>query len=426
MIIRRIVIPAVVLLIPGISAGAEARDWPAWRGPAGNGTAAEGEYPIEFSNEQHVAWKAELPGRGSSTPCVWGDAIFITCLIDDQDAVCRYDFDGNLKWTETLGPGRAGKHPNGSGANPSPTTDGECVVVYYKSGTLAALDFGGNILWKKNLQKEYGKDTLWWDLGTSPILCEGKVIVAVMQGAESKQGEKAESYLAAFDLKNGDVVWREPRNYKRPVESDQAYTTPSIVEIDGNNQIVVWGADYLTGHDPQTGTKLWECGGFNPKEVGMQRVIASQAIGSGIAVVPNRRGDFLTAVRLGGKGDVSESSPVWEKHGVGADVPTPVIAGNDVYVLSDRGAVTKLDLSTGEEVWSHDLPRAKSNYYASPVLAGDLLYCSREDGVVFVARVGDKFELVADNRLDEPVLATPIPVRNGLLIRGPEHLYWIK
>jgi outer membrane protein assembly factor BamB len=401
-------------------AAAAADNWPQWRGPTADGVAADGEYPVEFSNEKDVAWKVTLPGVGCSTPAVWDDAIFVTCGIDGNDGVVCYGMDGEERWRKTLGPERAGKHANGSGSNPSPVTDGERVVVYFKSGSLACYDFAGKELWQINVQDKFGKDTLWWDLGTSPVLADGKVIVAVMQDGDS--------YLAAFDVKNGELAWKEPRQFERPEESDQAYTTPEVVSIDGQDQLVVWGADHLTGHDLATGKMIWQCGGFNPNEEGYWRVIASAATEGGIAVVPYGRGNFVAGVRLGGEGDVTKSARLWEKEGraIGADVPAPVAKDGRAYLLGDKGRIACLDVKTGDEVWTYELPRNRNKYYASPMLAGDKLYCVREDGAVLVGRVSeDGFELLAENEMGESVIAAPVAIRDGLLIRGREHLFRI-
>ncbi|HEX6962753.1 MAG TPA: PQQ-binding-like beta-propeller repeat protein, partial [Lacipirellula sp.] len=361
--------------------------------------------------------KTPLPGPGSSSPIVWGDSIFVTCLADKKDTICCYGLDGDKRWQKSLGPGRAGKHKNGTGANPSPVTDGKQVVSYFKSGRVACHDFDGNELWQKNLQDEYGEDTLWWDLGTSPILVDGNVVIAVMQAGDS--------YLVALDVANGEVAWKQKRQYERPEESDQAYTTPQVANIDGRDVIVVWGADHLTGHDAETGKQLWESAGFNPNNEGMWRVIASHAMDDGIAVVPFGRGKFLAGVKLGGSGDITKANRLWEEQGeVGADVPTPIVHEGKVYVLSDRGEVTCRELETGEEIWSGDLPRGRDKYYASPVLADGTLYCAREDGMVFVASVdGDGMELIAENNMGERVIATPVPVSDSLLIRGEKHLF---
>lgn len=395
-----------------------ADNWPQWRGPQGNAVAIDGDYPEEFSSERGVLWKAKLPGVGSSTPVTWDDRIFVTCTSPDGNdvAVC-YDFDGNERWKKDFGAGKTGKHPNGSGSNPSPITDGKRVVLYYKSGRVVALDVDGKELWQFNLQEKYGKDTLWWDLGTSPIFAGGNVVIAVMQ--------EGDSYLAAFDPATGDEVWKQKRQYVRPKESDQAYTTPQVATVDGRETIVTWGADYLTGHDAKTGELIWESAGFNPNEDGMWRVIASQTIGGDTAVVPYGRGKFLAGVKLGGKGDVTESNRLWDVGpDAGADVPTPLVHDGKVYVLKDDGEVTCRDLKTGEEIWQARFKKAKAKFYASPILADGKLYCAREDGKIFVAFVDDQgLRPFAENDIGERVIATIAPVRNSLLIRGEEHLF---
>jgi len=396
-----------------------AENWPQWRGPLGTGVAAAGDYPIEFSAEKNVAWKVELPGLGTSTPAVWGDQIFVTCGIDSQDGVVSYDMKGNERWRKTLGPERAGKHRNGTGSNPSPATDGQRVVVYYKSGTVACLDFAGHVQWKVNLQDRFGEDTLWWDLGTSPVLVGNRVIVAVIH--------EGPSYLVALDLSNGEVLWKTPREYDNARESDQAYTTPHVARLDGKDVIVTWGADHLTGHEAATGKLLWECGGFNPQNEGMWRVIASAAVGDDIAIVPYGRGEFLAGVRLDGRGDVTKSHRLWpDKEGLGSDVPTAAIRDGKAYLLTDGGRIVCLELESGDELWSANLPKSRHKFYASPVLAGDTLFCAREDGTVFVGRVSDDgYELLAENPMGEQIIATPVPIRDGLLIRGSEHLFRI-
>ena len=172
-----------------------------------------------------------------------------------KDGLVCYDMKGNQLWQKELGAEHAGKSSNGSGSNPSPVTDGKHVVAYFKSGTLACFDFAGKELWKTNLQDRFSKDTLWWDLGTSPILVDDCVVVAVQQSPYG-QGERsapstgsnrrqtAHSYLVAFKLDSGDVKWNTPREYVCAEESDQSYSTPQVVEIDGKKVIVTWGRSF--------------------------------------------------------------------------------------------------------------------------------------------------------------------------------------
>jgi outer membrane protein assembly factor BamB len=191
-----------------------------------------------------------------------------------------------------------------------------------------------------------------------------------------------------------------------------------------------WGADHLTGHDAATGKLLWECGGFNPEKQGYWRTIASAVVSDGIAIVPYGRGEFLAGVRVGGSGDITKGARIWETSGRGksADVPTPAVVGERAYLLTDKGRIACVNMKTGEEIWSADLPPNRNKFYGSPVLAGDKLYGVREDGVIFVGRVSDKgFELLADhNDMGGRVIASPVPIRGGLLVRGDEYLYRIE
>ncbi len=393
--------------------------WPQWRGPMGNGVAVDADYPHSFSNKKKVRWKAELPGRGSSTPAVWGDRIFVTCAIDGEDGVVCYDFDGTEQWRKKLGKERVGKHRNASGSNASPVVTKDFVVVYYKSATLACLDHQGNVQWQNNLVEAYGPDTLWWDRGTSPVLAAGNVVVAVMQ--------QDNSYLVSFDLRSGDELWKQPRNVDSPGESSHSYATPAVARQDGRDIVVCWGADHLTGHDAQTGKPLWQQGGFNPQQESNWRAIASAPVDDRFAFVPYGRGDFLAAVSVS-PADEQDSTGrhVWQKEGIGADVPTPIVHGNHLIVLTDEGEVACLDKASGEERWKASLPRGRANYFASPVVAGDTLYCAREDGVIMSARVDGGLKDVVENKMKEPIIATPVPIRGGLLVRGKKHLFWIK
>ena len=393
-------------------------NWPQWRGPEGTSIAGAGEFPTQFSRTENVLWKTRLPGIGSSTPIVWEDRIFITSGNKGQDSVQAYDWNGVLEWQETLGKERPGKHRNGSGSNSSPITDGKNVYVYFKSGTVASLTLDGKLNWKLNLQKKFGEDTLWWDLGTSPVLAGGNIVIAVMQ--------EGNSYVVALDPDDGSVVWKVDRTFPVQKESGQSYTTPCVLEIDGVETIVIWGADRLTGHDPKDGKTLWTCGGFNPQDKPMWRVIASPAITQGIAVVPFGRTKFSAGVRLGGSGNITESGRLWERNDLGADCPTPVGQDGKVYLLSDRGKINCIDAATGKDIWADAIPRASAKYYSSPILAGNLLYCAREDGVLTTIRVNDNgMEILAQNEMGERLAATPVPINNKLLVRGIDHLFCI-
>ncbi len=409
------------LLAMGVLAGPlAAANWPEWRGPQSNGVATGKQPPLDL--EGKLLWKAELPGRGCSTPIVWEDRIFVTSPIGNEDGLLAFDNKGKELWRRTFGELTSGRGQRvGSSANSSPVTDGEVVVVYFKSGNVACLDLDGEPLWQINLQEKYGKDTLWWDQGTSPIFAAGRVVIAVMQTG-------GESYLVSLDKKTGEEVWMTPRKYKTGEESGDSYTTPHVVKVDGKEQIVSWGADHLTGHDAETGKLIWEAGGFNPDREGMQRVIASAVVGDGFAVVPFKRGDALAAVSLDGSGKLAESDWMWRDDKVGTDAATPVLHDGKVYVLKDggreRGRLTALDAKTGKHLWESNLPKAAQVYYSSPLLAGDQFYAVREDGMVISGKITDEgLTGIKEHALNEGVIASPIAVEGRLLVRTDKHLF---
>jgi outer membrane protein assembly factor BamB len=400
-----------LLFLPAMLA---ADNWPQWRGPQANGVAAAGKYPVRFSNTENVAWKVPLPGRGSSTPAVWEERIFVTGPADGKNAVLCFNRDGKEQWRTALASARKAKHKAGTSANSSPVTDGKTVFVYFLSGDVAALDFDGKVIWKDNLQERYGKSTLWWDLGTSPVLTKKNVVIAVMQ--------EGDSYLVALDKASGKVAWKTARMFDCTKECDQAYTTPTVLSKDGVERIVCWGADHLTSHDALTGRMMWSCGGFNPTRRPMWRAISSHAVGDGVAVVSFARGKSLGGI------DIFEGTPedkrwLWKRSNIGCDAPTPAVRDGRAYIVRDRGRIASVDIRTGKDIWTADLP--KGTYYASPVLAGDLVYYTSFDGVISVGRNRDTFELLATNRMNEKMTATPIPIDGKLLVRGFEHLFCI-
>jgi outer membrane protein assembly factor BamB len=401
-------------------AAAEAGNWPHWRGPADNGSAGEGTYPVKW-DATNLLWKAPLPGKGCSTPIVWNKRIFLTAPSNGMDALLAFDWEGKPLWHTTLGPEQEGKHENGSGSNPSPVTDGKAVFVYFYSGTLAALSLAGQVLWQTNLVAAFGPVTLYWDQGTSPVLTRDDVVIARMQHGES--------WLAAFDKATGRMRWKVPRNFQTPVEGDNAYTTPLVIQHRGKEAVLVWGAEHLTAHDASDGALLWSCGDFNPQAVLNWPSVASPVIAGDEVVIacgkPPRGQNHLYGVQLGGAGDVTATHRLWQRDDTGTFVPTPAACDGRIYLLRDRGEVECLEPATGKTFWRDALPKASANYYASPLVAGGLLYAARQDGVVFVSRVDGKFELLAENDMGERIFASPVAISDRLLIRGERHLFCV-
>jgi outer membrane protein assembly factor BamB len=412
----------ILLIIFLVVSMASSQNWPQWRGPTDNNLAAPGNYPTNFSSSENVLWSAELPGKGSSTPIVITDRIFITSGIGEdeegEDGVLCFDWSGKPIWQTKLGKQVPGKHPRGSGSCPSLVTDGRHIFAYFKSTTLAALDLDGNIIWIKNLEKQYGKISMYWDLGTSPVLIDDKLVVAVMH--------EGSSYLLALDKMNGKVVWKVDRNYQCAEETAQSYTTPLVITENKQKTLVVWGADHLTGHNAVNGELLWQSGGFNPQNKIYWRTIASPAVSNGIAVVPYGRGKHLAGIKIGGSGDIKKTARLWEKKGIGTDVATPVAIDGKVYIVSFKGKIWYLDIMTGNELWQDRLPRGGGMFYSSPILAGNKLYICREEGDVYVCEVNpDGMQVLNQTQFDDYFVATPVLIRDRILLRGEKNLYCI-
>jgi outer membrane protein assembly factor BamB len=408
----------VVCLV--LATGANAGYWPNWRGPGFDGVVRERtDFPIHWSKSENILWKANLPGKGASTPIVWGDRIILTCAIEGRNGVLCLDPAGKPVWQKTVGKERAGKHVKATGCNPSATTDGKLIYAYFKSGDLACLDYEGKTVWQHNLQEMFGADTLWWDLGSSPVLTRENIVVAVMHSGPS--------FLVAFDRASGKQSWKHDRNLDAPKEAAQSYSTPVVLADNSRETIVVLGADHVTAHDAADGHELWRVGGLNPTSNGFFRSIASPVVLDGIVVAPYARGSSLTAIRLGGSGDVTASQVAWMKAKLGSDVPTPAAVDGKVYVCNDRGELSCLDVHSGNLLWSGQVERSGHAFSSSPVIAGGKIYLTREDGKTFVVEQGNEFKLMSVNELDEGefVVATPVFVDGRILIRTLEHLYCI-
>ena len=420
MICRKKFIFAASIVLILITIASQAQNWPQWRGKNFHGVAEKGEYPVKISSPNDVLWEAELPGKGGSTPIIWKGKIILTSGVGEgeegQDGVLCYDWTGKKLWQVELGTQSPGRHKRGTGSNSSAITDGKRIFVLFKSTTLAALDFDGNILWKTNLIDSFGELTFWWDFGTSPVLAEGNVVVAVQH--------EGDSYLVAHEQASGDLAWKADRTYECNRETAQSYTTPLVVNDGNKTEIVVWGADHLTGHDASTGQLRWSYSGFNPENKQFWRTIASPVISDGIAVVPYGRGRFLAGMKTGGEGEMTDNDWLWGKTGIGTDVATPVVTDGKVYILDFGGKLWCLDIHTGEELWGTKLPDVRGVFYSSPTLAGKNLYACSDDGSFYVCELKEDGILVQTHfSFDDNFVASPVLLKNKLLLRGTKKLY---
>ena len=395
-----------------------ADNWPQWRGPQLNGSAAEANLPTRWSKTDGLAWILPLPAWSGSTPIVWGDRIFLNVADGPRVSLwCVDRANGHVIWKRQVAEGnRQIRKQNMS--SPSPVTDGTHVWVMTGTGVLKAFDFAGKERWTRDVQADYGLFGQLYGYGSSPLLFESSIYVQVLHGSHTAEP----SYLLRLDKITGQTLWRVERTSKARQESPDAYTTPTIVRDGTRATVVVSGADVVTGHDPATGAEIWRAEGLNPTGEGIFRIIASPFVHDGIVYAPTRERPML-AVRGGGRGDVTRSHVLW-RFTNGPDVPTPVTDGTYLYVVNDRGIMWCLDAKTGAPVYERQRLRP-STYTGSPVLADGKIYVTNEDGLTSVVRAGPRFEVLAENDLGEYTLSSPAISNGQIFIRTDKALYAI-
>ena len=408
----------VICLAALATFSAAAENWPQWRGPDLNGISDEKDLPVRWSRDENVVWKLPLPSWSGATPIIWGDRIFLNVAEkEDLSLWCLNRTQGTVLWKKRLSGGnfKIGKQNMSS---PSPVTDGTNVYAMTGNGIVKAFDFTGNELWARDIQKDYGRFGLNWGYGSSPLLFEDALYIQVLHGMKTRDP----SYLLRIDKKTGKTVWRVERPTEAVHESPDSYTTPVVLRYGGKVEIVVSGGDCVTGHDPATGKEIWRGNGFNVQKDPNYRVIASPVVSDGVIYTPTRVRP-LQAFRAGGHGDITKTHRLWAFQN-GPDVPTPVTDGTYFYTVNDRGIAWCLDAKTGKEIWGPQRIH-KATYSASPVMADGKIYITDEDGVTSVFKAGPKFELVAENNLDDYTLSS-IAISGGqLFIRTAQYLYCI-
>jgi outer membrane protein assembly factor BamB len=409
---------AVVLAVVSVSA----ENWPAWRGPLANGVSGEKALPMKWSTTENVAWKLPMPSRSGATPIIWNNHIFLnvaTAMTSGDLELWAVDrHKGEAIWKRPLGGGNNQQRKQNM-STPSPVTDGTTVWVMTGTGVLKAFDFKGNELWMRDVQHDYGRFGLNWGYASSPLLHGGALYIQVLHGMRTDDP----SYVMKIDGKTGKTLWKVNRPTHAIMESPDAYTTPLLVTSGTNTEIAVAGGDIVTGHDPSTGQELWRANGLNPTNDPNYRIVASPVFAAGLIIAPTRNKPML-ALRPGGRGDVTTSHLAW-KFDFGPDVPSPVSDGKLLYVLRDNGVIHALDVQTGALVWGPE--RLKMGAYSSsPVLADGRLYVTSEnEGLTSVFSAGRKFEVLAENLLDDYCLASPAVSNGQIFIRTDKFLWAI-
>lgn len=387
----------VILPAPGAE-----REWPRFRGPDGQGHALARDLPTHWSATENVVWRTELPGFGNSSPCIWGNRIFLTSAGDegvDQTLHCLARDNGRLLWSRVMPPHKAEENvrdKNGH-ASATPVTDGERVIVFFGSGGIASYDFDGRREWHYPMD---GMFETTWGSGASPLLYENSLILIHDQNV-------AASIFIALDKRTGKLLWQ----HERP--KYMGWSTPLALRVNGRDELIYAGGETVKGYDPRTGNELWTLRGPT------HEVVPTPIIGQHLVYSASGRQGPTIALRPGGRGDVTDSHFVWRTVRGGPHVPSPIYYRGRIYTVNDTGIATCLDGETGEIVWQS---RVRDKFSASPIEAEGLLYFPSETGVTYVLRPGDKLDVVAENDLGSPILASPAALGNRLFLRTADAL----
>ena len=382
----------------------QAEEWPQFRGPDGQGHSSVEKLPLDWSEDKNIRWKVPVPGSGWSSPVVQDGRIWLTAAQDKGRSlrlVCLDLENGHLLYDlevfRTENPGSI--HSKNSYASPTALLDGDRVYVHYGANGTAAVSTDGRVLWRNRLQYQHGHGP-----GGSPVLYEDLLMVSC-DGTDVQ-------YVAALDKENGEVRWKTPRR------GYMAYATPLIIQVGDQAQLISPGGHQVGAYDPRSGETIWwiRHNGFS----GVPRPVFGHDL---VFVISGYERPVLYAVRPGGNGDVTESHIAW-KLSRGAPLnPSPILVGDELYVVSDVGVASCLDAKTGKIHWQQ---RLRGRFSASPLYGADRIYFLNETGQTFVVVPRTAFRELARNQVDGRTLASMAVADETLLLRTDTHLYRIE
>ncbi|HET6882128.1 MAG TPA: PQQ-binding-like beta-propeller repeat protein [Pirellulales bacterium] len=440
---RAIVLAAAATLL-NFTYRTQADDWPGWRGPARSGVSSETGLPSSWSEKQGVLWKVALPGSGISNAIVWGERVFVTSSDgrnqDELHLICLGRDDGGEKWHLRLwGSATTLYHPTKSSmASPSPVTDGEHVFAFYGSGDVVCVDFDGKLVWQRSLASEYGAFENRFAASSSPLLYHDLLLLQC--------DHYGPSYVLAIDKATGANRWKADRpdvwlSWSSP-QLMPANSVPDNGETDNDEppatsrkgprtlkakavpaatntgeELLVCGSHRLDAYNPTTGEKLWTVGGMS------RECVPTPVFGHGLVFAATGPNGQTVCIRPGGRGDVTGSHVVWSNPRGSPFVPSPIVVGNYLYLVDDKGVGTCLDAKSGRMTWRK---RFGGAFTASPVAGdGKLYFCDESGKTIVVATDTNKYRELARNQLDEAIFASPAISQGRLFIRTAEHLYCI-
>jgi len=417
-------------------------NWPQWRGPGSQGVSPEAGLPAEWSDTKNVLWKTPVAGHGFSQPIIWGEKIFLTTEIEGGPApadhkpvvhmmgdkefkhpdwtgadkmhtfkvLCLDRNSGKTLWEQTAYEGTVYDHRSrrGTYAGATPVTDGGRVYVYFGSEGIYCYDFEGRQVWKKSLG---GIGTMGMGVGTSPVLYRNHVILLCDQEFDGKN-----SFIVALDKSTGSEAWRVKR------QVGVSWATPVVVESGGRAELITSGNEFIISYDPETGKEWWRTEGLK------SHAIATPAVKGDLVIISSGfPSKVIKAIRLGGSGVLDGTDRiVWTYNKGTAYVPSPILYGDYIYLMSDAGILTCLEAESGKLVYEGGrVPLATQFYGASPVAFEGKILLTSDDGETFVIKAGPVHEVLGTNSIGEPC-RTSIAIADGrLYLRGEQHLFCI-
>lgn len=410
--------PALLLTIMSlVCSPLNAADWPQFRGPGGQGHSDATNLPLTWSETENVVWKVPVAGLGWSSPSIQGDQIWLTTAIDDGKSLHAIALDRATGKTihdvvvfELADPGAV--HSKNSHASPTPLIEDDRVYIHFGAHGTACLKTDGSVVWKTQELKHNHRH----GPGGSPVIYQNLLILNC-DGSDLQ-------FVVALDKNTGKEVWKKKREHigedriSGKSSVPMAYTTPLLTEINGKIQLLSSGADSIVSYDPLTGDELWwfRYDGYSN--------VPRPVVGKGHVFISSGydRPEFF-AVRVDGTGDVTESHLAWNMKKAAPLNPSPLLLGDELYLVSDNGIATCLDAVSGEQHWQE---RIGGNFSASPTFADGRIYFLDEEGKTTVVASGKKFEVLASNQLEGRTLASPAMVDSSIFLRTDTHLYRIE
>ncbi|HZM88808.1 MAG TPA: PQQ-binding-like beta-propeller repeat protein [Blastocatellia bacterium] len=436
----------LIVLIAGFALSARAQNWPSFRGANASGVA-DGKPTAtswDATKGTNILWKTPIPGLAHASPVVWGDKVFVTTAVSSKGGeYFRHGLYGDVDMDKDTSPHtwhvyaidkRTGKiiwdriahegvpkikrHIKSTHASSTPATDGNYVVAFFGSEGLFCYDLKGKLIWKKDLGL---LDTGWfydpdyqWGTASSPIIYKNMVIVQC--------DVQKNSFIAAYDLKDGKQLWMTPR------EEIPSWGTPTIYEGPARVELITNATRAVRAYDPMTGKELWRL-------VGNPEVTATTPItGHGLIFICNsyRPNQPIYAIRAGATGDISlkpnettNQHVAWSMQRGGTYMPSPLIYGEYLYTCANQGVMACYNPKTGERLYQQRIGDKGGSYSASPVAADGKIYLSSEDGEIFVVKAGAKYELLATNQMGEVLMATPAISDGMIFVRGRNNVFAI-